>query len=66
MNLAVDLGAGDGVLRFGELYLTGLDVKLGAGKLTLDFDGIWKNDLNASIESGVGEMSIVLPNILEP
>ena len=61
MNLAVDLGAGEGVLCFGELYLTGLDVKLGAGKLTSDFDGIWKNDLNASIESGVGEMSIVLP-----
>ena len=61
INLVVNLGAGEGALRFGGLSLTGLDVKSGAGKLTADFDGIWKNDLNASIESGVGELAIVLP-----
>ena len=61
INLAVDFGAGEGVLHFGGLFLTGLAVKSGASKLTSDFDGIWKNDLNASIESGVGELSIVLP-----
>jgi hypothetical protein len=60
-NLIVELGAGDGALRLGGLSLTGLDVKSGAGKLTVNFDGIWKNDLNISIESGVGELAIVLP-----
>lgn len=60
-NLIVNLGAGEAALRFGGLSLTGLEVKSGAGKLTADFDGIWKNDLNASRESGVGELTIVLP-----
>jgi hypothetical protein len=49
------------MLHLGGLPLTGLDVESGASNLTLDFDGPWKNDLNASIKAGVGELTIVLP-----
>jgi len=61
LNLAAVLGAGEGMLHLGGLLLTGLDVKSGASNLTVDFDGPWKNDLNSSIEAGVGELTIVLP-----
>jgi hypothetical protein len=61
LNLAAVIGTGDGILRLGGLPLTGFDVKSGASNLTLDFDGPWENDLNASIEAGVGELTIVLP-----
>jgi len=61
LNLAVVLGTGEGMLHLGGLPLTGLKVESGASNLTLDFDGPWKNDLNASIEAGVGELTIVLP-----
>ncbi len=61
LNLAAVLGTGEGMLHLGGLPLTGLDVVSGASNLTLDFDGPWKNDLNASIEAGVGELTIVLP-----
>jgi len=61
LNLAAVLGTGEAMLHLGGLPLTGLDVVSGASNLTLDFDGPWKNDLNASIEAGVGELTIVLP-----
>jgi hypothetical protein len=61
INLTAIVGAGDATLLLGGLSLAGLDVKSGAGNLTLDFEGIWKNDLNASIEAGAGELTVVLP-----
>jgi hypothetical protein len=61
LNLAAALGTGEGMLHLGGLPLTGLDVESGASNLTLDFEGPWKNGLNASIKAGVGELTIVLP-----
>jgi len=61
MNLSAILGTGDASLRLGGMTLTGLDVKAGASNVTLNLSGPWKRDLDASIASGVGDLTIILP-----
>jgi len=61
MDLSVDLGAGEGYLELGSLSLTELDVDMGVGDITVDLVGDWKNDLDASIDGGVGEITLLLP-----
>jgi hypothetical protein len=61
IDLRTILGAGDGYLRLGGMLLTGLEAQSGAGNVTLDFSGIWRRDLDASVEAGVGDLSIVVP-----
>ncbi|OPY54878.1 MAG: hypothetical protein A4E48_00218 [Methanosaeta sp. PtaU1.Bin060] len=61
LNLSAILGTGDARLSLGGMTLTGLDVKAGASNLTLNLSGPWKRDLNASITSGVGDLTIILP-----
>jgi hypothetical protein len=36
-------------------------VKAGASNVTLNLSGPWKRDLNASVASGVGDLTIILP-----
>ncbi len=61
IDLRTILGAGDGNLRLGGISLTGLKVQSGAGNVTLDLSGVWKRDLNASVDAGIGDLSIVVP-----
>ncbi len=60
-DLRVDVGAGQGELQLGGLALTNLRVDMGAGQVTVDLRGDWKKDLEATIEGGVGEATIRLP-----
>lgn len=61
INLKTTLGAGESNLKLGDMSLTGLDVQSGAGNVTLDLSGKWKNSLNASVEAGVGDLILMLP-----
>jgi hypothetical protein len=61
MRLRVEEGAGTSTLLLGSLSLTGLDVKLGVGKTTLNLAGNRSHSFNASIHGGVGELTVVLP-----
>lgn len=61
MNLNAILGTGDASLSLGDMTLTGLDVKAGASNVTLNLSGPWKRDLNASVASGVGDLTLILP-----
>lgn len=61
MNLSAILGTGDASLSLGAMSLTGLDVKAGASNVTLDFSGPWRRNLNVSVASGVGDLTLVLP-----
>ena len=63
-DLRVALGAGECELYLGGLTLTGLAVKVGAGETTLDFTGDWQDDLAATIESGAGELAVLVPRDL--
>ncbi len=61
MNLSAILGTGDASLSLGGMALRGLDVKAGASNVTLNLSGPWRRDLNASVASGVGDLTLILP-----
>jgi hypothetical protein len=59
---AVDLGAGEVLIDLsGNASLSKLDVGMGAGNATLDLSGSWADDLEAEINGGVGECTVILP-----
>lgn len=61
-SLDVDAGAGDVILDLsGVAAPERLDIRMGAGEVTADLGGDWQNDLDATIEGGVGKMTLVLP-----
>lgn len=61
LALSVNLGAGEGRLRVGQLDLTKLDMNMGAGRVELDLTGERKSDLDVDIQGGVGEAVIRVP-----
>lgn len=61
-NLAVEMGAGESDLDLDSLTLTGLDLQMGAGRTTVDLTGEYAQDLEASIQGGVGEATVMLPS----
>jgi hypothetical protein len=61
-NLSVQMGAGESDLDLDSLTLTGLDLQMGAGKTTVDLTGDYGQDLEASIQGGVGEATMLLPS----
>jgi N-terminal domain of toast_rack, DUF2154 len=61
MEMQIGLGAGKSTLELGSLSLTKLDVAGGAGDVTVDLTGDWQNDLEATIEGGVGQRTLILP-----
>ena len=61
-DLRVEMGAGESDLDLDSLTLTGLDLQMGAGRTTVDLTGDYGQDLDASIEGGVGEATVMLPS----
>ena len=61
LELKIDMGAGKSDLRLSGLSLRKLDVEGGVGNVDADLTGDWKNDLDATIKGGVGNVKIRLP-----
>jgi hypothetical protein len=61
-DLVVQMGAGESDLDLDSLTLTGLDLQMGAGKTTVDLTGDYAQDVEASIQGGVGEATVLLPS----
>jgi hypothetical protein len=61
-DLHVEMGAGESNLDLDSLTLTGLDLQMGAGKTTVDLTGDYGQSLEASIQGGVGEATVLLPS----
>jgi hypothetical protein len=61
LELEINMGAGQGVLRLREVPVTKLYLNLGAGRVEADLSGDRKEDLQAEIKGGVGEADIRLP-----
>lgn len=61
MDLRLAIGAGTSELRLAGLSLTGLHIDQGAGISTIDLSGDWGSDLDASIETGAGDVTVRLP-----
>jgi hypothetical protein len=61
MEMRIELGAGPSNLALGALALTNLNINGGAGEVTIDLTGDWRNDLDARIEGGLGNIHLRLP-----
>jgi hypothetical protein len=61
LTLTANMGAGESKLKLGSLNLTKLDLHTGAGNVTVDLKGDWKQNLAATIEGGIGETTVKLP-----
>jgi hypothetical protein len=61
LDIEIRTGAGQSELDLSSLDLSALHVHTGAGTTSLDLSGNWDHDLTATIEGGVGEISVKLP-----
>ena len=61
VNLVVNAGASDTELDLKGIQLSNLEVNAGVGEITVDLGGDWKESFDASISSGVGKMTVILP-----
>ncbi|MEO8287663.1 MAG: toast rack family protein [Chloroflexota bacterium] len=62
MTMKVDMGVGQGNLRFGGLNLTRLEVNSGVGETTVDLTGLnAPQNVNVLVNAGVGKLTIILP-----
>jgi N-terminal domain of toast_rack, DUF2154 len=61
-DLHLEMGAGESNLDLDSLTLTEFDLQTGAGETTVDLTGDYGQDLEASIQGGVGEATVLLPS----
>jgi hypothetical protein len=61
-DLHFQMGAGESNLDLDSLTLTGLNLQMGAGETTVDLTGDYGQDLEARIQGGVGEATVLLPS----
>jgi hypothetical protein len=61
IDLEIETGAGESELDLHELDLTGLRIDSGAGITNVDLSGDLNHDLNVTINGGVGEITVTLP-----
>ncbi|MEZ4770630.1 MAG: toast rack family protein [Caldilineales bacterium] len=61
LDLTIRTGAGEGTLDLSGLNLTRLMVEFGAGNTNLDLSGSWDHDVHATVNGGVGNLSVTLP-----
>jgi hypothetical protein len=64
LDLAINLGAGEGDLDLSGLDVTGVQVEAGAGVVAVDLRGDWNHDVNVHIKGGLGELRVVLPSAM--
>jgi len=57
-----DMGAGEAKLNLRNTSVRFLTFDGGAGEVKIDLSGHWQNDLDADINGGVGEITLVLPS----
>lgn len=63
-RLAVSVGTGDSELVLGGTRLSNLRLETGSGDVTLDLSGDWRTNLDATIDVGVGDITILAPKDL--
>lgn len=61
-QLRVQIGAGHGELDLHGLTLESLDLKIGAGQVNADLAANWSKDSTVTIQGGVGQATLRLPN----
>jgi len=61
-SLELNTGAGDVTVLLGGSPLTNANIEAGVGEIMLDLNGDWQNDATISVEAGVGDLAVVVPN----
>jgi hypothetical protein len=61
LQFQIDMGAGQGNLKFRDMNVTELELHMGAGQVELDLAGPRKSDLDVTLKGGVGQATIRLP-----
>ncbi len=61
LEMDIDLGVGESDLNLGGLTLQSLLIDTGVGKATVDLTGDWQQSFDVTINGGVGETIIYLP-----
>jgi hypothetical protein len=64
LDLAINLGAGEGDLDLSGLDVTKVQVLTGAAVVKVDLRGDWEHDVNAVIGGGLGEVRVLLPSAM--
>ncbi|MFZ2052931.1 MAG: toast rack family protein [Candidatus Aminicenantales bacterium] len=64
VKLEVDLGAGESRLDLSDIDLRSLTIDMGVGEMKLDLRGSYEQDLDVSIDGGIGSGTIYLPRNL--
>lgn len=62
MDLTVETGASLANLDLQGLQLEKLDIEAGVGDLTVNLGGDWKKSFTTTIETGVGQTTVILPS----
>jgi hypothetical protein len=62
LELSIDMGVGEVLLDLGDLMLTDLLVDHGVGDIRINLVGENAGDLTASVDGGVGEITITVPS----
>jgi len=62
MDLSVETGASLANLDLQGLQLEKLDIEAGVGDLTVNLGGDWKKSFTTTIETGVGQTTVILPS----
>ncbi|WP_342557749.1 toast rack family protein [Lysinibacillus sp. FSL P4-0201] len=62
MDLNVETGASLANLDLQGLQLEKLDIEAGVGDLTVNLGGDWKKSFTTTIETGVGQTTVILPS----
>jgi hypothetical protein len=61
LDLTVNCGAGQANLYLGDVLLRSLNVQIGAGQLDLDLTGKPRHDYDVTVQGGVGQATVHLP-----
>ncbi|QAT39244.1 LiaF domain-containing protein [Clostridium sp. JN-9] len=61
MSMDINMGNGSGNLDFSKINLKSLSAKFGVGDYLVDLRGSYNQDVNVSIQGGVGKVKIILP-----
>ncbi|MEK5231867.1 toast rack family protein [Lysinibacillus sp. FSL K6-0232] len=62
MDLTVETGASKAHLDLQGLQLENLEIETGVGDVTVDLGGDWHNSFTTTLETGVGQTTVILPS----
>jgi len=60
-SVDINAGVGEHKINLQDCSVPTLEIQAGVGEVSLDLTGEWRNDLNADIKGGIGELNLLMP-----